>query len=219
MKVGKREELNRRDLLTKTVPACAMACLGLGATPSLVELLAQEARPPQQKPQDRFDKVLENQPPEFTQRSFKRLDFRRWVRFNETLQEELGVSETIRLLNANSEKVGRQLGERQARDLRAQGLEPTFQRFVSQFRPPNFSDQLTHEVVVDTEDTFELRVTECANATVFGEMGCGGDIGHAMVCNMDFAWPRAFDPSFRMERDKTLMQGDDHCNHRYIDST
>jgi hypothetical protein len=40
-----------------------------------------------------------------------------------------------------------------------------------------------------------------------------------MVCNMDFAWPRAFDPSFRMERTKTLMQGDDHCNHRYIDTT
>jgi len=26
-------------------------------------------------------------------------------------------------------------------------------------------------------------------------------------------------PDFIMERDKTLMQGDDHCNHRYIDTT
>jgi hypothetical protein len=219
MSEKKTSPIGRRDLLVKTAPACAMACLGLGATPNLVGLLAREARPPQQKPRDRFDQVLENQPPEFTQRSFKRLDFRRWVRFIDTLQEELGHSETIRLLNANSEKVGRELGERQARDLRAQGLEPTFERFVSQFRPPRFSDQLTHEVVVDTEDTFELRVTECANATVFEELGCGGEIGHAMVCNMDFAWPRAFDPSFRMERDKTLMQGDDHCNHKYKRTT
>ena len=218
MKNGTEKTINRRDLLIRTAPACAMACMGLGATPSLVGLLAQEARPPQERPQDRFDEVLEN-PPEFTQRSLRRLEFRRWVRFIGTLQEELGDSETIRLLNAGSEKVGRQTGERQARDLRARGLETTFQNFVSQFRPPKFSDLLRHEVVVDTEDTFELRVTECANATVFKEMGCGGEIGHAMVCNMDFAWPRAFDPSFRMERTKTLMQGDDHCNHRYIDTT
>jgi len=213
------KKIRRRELLARTVPACAMACMGLTATPSLVGLLAQEARSPQERPRDKFDEVMENQPPQFTQRSLKRLDFRRWVRFIETLQVELGESETIRLLNANSEKVGRELGERQARDLRARGLEPTFQNFVSQFRPPRYSEQLTHEIVVDTEDTFELRVTECVNATVFEEMGCGGEIGHAMVCNMDFAWPRAFDPSFRMERTKTLMQGDDHCNHRYKKTT
>ena len=218
MSEKKTPTIGRRDLLVKTAPACAMACLGLGATPNLVGLLAQEANSPQERPRDRFDEVLEN-PPAFTQRSRRRMEFRRWVRFIETLREELGDSATIRLLNIGSEKVGRQTGERQARNLRAKGLEPTFEVFVSQFRPPNFSDLLTHEVVVDTEDTFELRVTECANATVFKEMGCGGEIGHAMVCNMDFAWPRAFDPSFRMERDKTLMQGDDHCNHRYIATT
>jgi len=62
-------------------------------------------------------------------------------------------------------------------------------------------------------------VTECLLATVFREAGLGGEIGHATVCNMDYAWPQAFNKSFKMERTKTLMQGDKICNHRYIDTT
>jgi hypothetical protein len=45
-----------------------------------------------------------------------------------------------------------------------------------------------------------------------------GAIGHAAFCNMDYSWRPAFNESFKMERSKTLMQGDDHCNHRYIDT-
>ena len=29
---------------------------------------------------------------------------------------------------------------------------------------------------------------------------------------------RPFNPAFKMERTKTLMEGDDCCNHRYIDT-
>ena len=41
----------------------------------------------------------------------------------------------------------------------------------------------------------------------------------AALCNMDYSWPTAFNPKFKMERDKTLMQGHDCCNHRYVDTT
>jgi hypothetical protein len=36
---------------------------------------------------------------------------------------------------------------------------------------------------------------------------------------MDYYWPPAFNPNFRMERTKTLMQGHDECNHRYVDAS
>jgi hypothetical protein len=48
------------------------------------------------------------------------------------------------------------------------------------------------------------------------EAGQGGDIGHAAVCDMDDFWPPAFNPAFRMERTKMLMQGDECGNHRYL---
>ena len=70
----------------------------------------------------------------------------------------------------------------------------------------------------DTEKVFEMRVTECLSATVYREAGFEGDIGHAAVCNMDYSWPPAFNPDFKMERSKTLMQGHDCCNHRYINT-
>ena len=70
--------------------------------------------------------------------------------------------------------------------------------------------------MTDTEDVFELRVTECVNATVFREAGVDGEIGHAAVCNMDYHWPAAFNPEFGTGRSKTLMQGHDCCNHRYL---
>jgi hypothetical protein len=79
-------------------------------------------------------------------------------------------------------------------------------------------NSLTGEVVQDTESVFELRVTECISEAVFREAGLAGEIGHAAVCNMDYTWPVAFNADFKMERSKTLMQGHDCCNHRYINS-
>jgi len=55
-------------------------------------------------------------------------------------------------------------------------------------------------------------------AKVFRDAGLGGEIGHAALCNMDYHWPPSFNEHIKMERSKTLMQGDDHCNHRYIDT-
>lgn len=96
--------------------------------------------------------------------------------------------------------------------------DTSFKTFVSQFRPPRYSSILTHEVVEDTEKAFGLRVTECCIAEVFHAAGVGGAIGHAAVCNMDYYWPTAFNPNLKMERTRTLMQGHDHCNHRYVDT-
>ena len=128
------------------------------------------------------------------------------------IQKEIGKEELIRLLKVHSAAVGRQTGELQAEN----SPDQEFQTFVSTFRPPRYAQTLTHEVVEDTEDAFELRVTECIWATVFREAGLDGEIGHAAVCNMDYYWPTAFNPNIKMERDTTLMQGHDHCNHRYL---
>jgi predicted ArsR family transcriptional regulator len=137
------------------------------------------------------------------------------AQFIRTLRNELGEPELVRLLNLMSEDIGKQVGARQAQN----SPDTSFQSFVQVFRPPNFADSLTHEVVEDTEKVFALEVTECISAEVMQSAGLGGEVGHAAVCNMDYYWPPAFNPSFKMERTKTLMQGHDICNHRYIDTT
>ena len=61
----------------------------------------------------------------------------------------------------------------------------------------------------------EVRVTRCLWAQTFREAGAA-DIGYAMVCHPDFLAGPAFNPKIRMTRTKTLMLGDDLCNHRWV---
>ena len=197
--------LNRRELLTRTAPACAMACLGLGRIPAVWAAEVQDAEQEGHKfdvPQDR----------KLSPRGSVRMQYGAFIDFVRTLQIELEEPDLIRLLNANSTASGRRVGEGQA----ARSADNSFETFVATFRPPRYATTLTHEVVEDTENAFELRVTECVWASVFREAGMDGEIGHAAVCNMDYAWPTAFNPNIKMERDRTLMQGHDHCNHRYV---
>ncbi len=207
MATGNNYNLDRRELLTRTVPACAMAWLGLCKLPSVGICDGT----PQQEGQHKFDvpedlSLSERQQSQQANRSF--------IRFIKTLQGELGEDELIRLLKVNSADYGRRIGEMQAE----RTSDTSLKAFVAQYRPPRYSSILTHEVVEDTEKAFGLRVTECCIAEVFQAAGVGGEIGHAAVCNMDYYWPTGFNPNLKMERDRTLMQGHDHCNHRYVDT-
>jgi hypothetical protein len=200
--------IGRRELLTRTVPACAVACLGLGRFPGLAGLGQTLTLQGQHK----FDVPQEIA---LSSRQRTQMTLRGLIEFSQVLRSELGEPELVRLLNLLSADVGRQVGARQAQN----SPDTSFQTFVQVFRPPNFEDSLTHEVVEDTEKVFALKVTECVSAEVMRGAGLGGAIGHAAVCNMDYFWPPAFNPDFKLERTKTLMQGDDICNHRYIDTT
>ena len=61
----------------------------------------------------------------------------------------------------------------------------------------------------------EVRVTRCLWAETFRGADAA-DIGYAFVCHPDFASTTAFNPKMRMIRTKTLMQGHEYCNHRWV---
>lgn len=207
MKNEAKGSIGRRELFVRTAPACAMACLGLGGVNKLAAavggLPCQEVH--------KFDKKMDRT---FTAREFAEATNRGFIQLVHTLRQEMKEGEVIRLLKMNSAEIGRQQGEAHA------GMVPdtSFENFTAVFRQMISGDSLTGEVVEDTEGVFELRMTECIWATVFREAGLGGEVGHAAVCNMDYAWPPAFNPDFKLERSKTLMQGNDCCNHRYINT-
>jgi hypothetical protein len=79
-----------------------------------------------------------------------------------------------------------------------------------------WSHTLTYEIVENSERAFEVRVTECLWADTCRRLGgVAAELGYALTCNPDFGACRGFNPKLRMERSKTLMQGDDCCNHRW----
>jgi len=92
----------------------------------------------------------------------------------------------------------------------------TLQGFVKPFyMDESYKAILTCEVIENREDFVSFRFTECLNAKVFRELKAA-DIGYATLCHGDEAWARAYNPKIRFIRTKTLMDGDDCCDHCYI---
>jgi hypothetical protein len=87
-------------------------------------------------------------------------------------------------------------------------------------------ERLLWEPLVQREDfelelehapwTLRVRCTRCPHTDYARELGSGADWLYALVCSTDLHVPGAFDPPIRFERTKTLMQGDDYCNHAYF---
>ena len=78
-----------------------------------------------------------------------------------------------------------------------------------------FHDRLTFDVVERTDSVCEIKITECLWAKTFCEASAP-DIGYAVSCSGDSAMCHAFNPKMRLERTKTLMQGDDYCDYRWV---
>ncbi len=74
---------------------------------------------------------------------------------------------------------------------------------------------VTYKFVEETDKAAEARITECLWAKTFREMDAA-DIGYAAICYPDFAAAPAFNPKMKLTRTKTLMQGHDCCNHRWV---
>lgn len=200
-------KITRRELLIRTAPACALTCLGVSRADGLAAALS--ALPCQEV--HKFDRAEERP---LSSKQIAEMMARNSFDIIRTLRNEMGDAETIRILKLTSDELGRQRGAMQAE----RSPDTSFESFVSPFRRMASGNSLTAEVVEDTEAVFELNVSECVWEMVFREAGMAGEIGHAAVCNMDYTWPQAFNPAFRLERTRTLMQGNDCCNHRYIDT-
>lgn len=84
--------------------------------------------------------------------------------------------------------------------------------------PPLFRHALVYNIVEETERVFEAHISQCLWARSFRE-GDAADIGYAAICFPDFAVAGAFNPKLKLHRTKTLMQGHDCCNHRYVFET
>jgi len=89
--------------------------------------------------------------------------------------------------------------------------------YTQELRRPSglMQNALTYQIIEDTPQAFELKIAECLWAKSIREANAG-DLGYVLMCYGDFAAARAFNPKMRMIRTKTLMQGDEFCNHRYV---
>ena len=71
------------------------------------------------------------------------------------------------------------------------------------------------EPTIVTENTRICNTIGCLWADIYREWGAE-DIGYLIECKPDFAVIAAQHPNLRLERTKTLMQGDDCCDFKFI---
>ncbi len=92
-----------------------------------------------------------------------------------------------------------------------------FPAFAQFFKSPDpfTANTWTMAIVEDTDRVFEMRFDECLWAKTFKEAKAE-DLGFKLVCLGDFVTAEAFNPKIELVRDKTLMQGHDCCNHKYV---
>jgi hypothetical protein len=197
---------SRRDFITKTVPGCALSCFAangiIAGSPWISNSYFEQE-------EHKFDKEIPGL--KMTYRRMAAMRNRSFIRFARFLQEEIGEQRVIELIKKQTEQ---RLKEQAKRDLEKLG-KSDFKSYISIFRDPGMVASLTMEIIEDTDTVFEIKVTDCLSAESFLPYKAG-DIGYAAVCWGDYNWASDFNPKIKLIRDKTLMQGHDCCNHKYI---
>jgi hypothetical protein len=95
--------------------------------------------------------------------------------------------------------------------------EPADMERIYQFVFKEFegvSEVIEYEIVERSPTFMKVKVTKCWWADLYQRLGAE-DIGYELVCGMDFDWAPYLNPNLKFTRTKTLMQGDDYCDHTY----
>jgi hypothetical protein len=139
--------------------------------------------------------------------------YKKFIPVLQGLAKELGEDHFLEALKKVAFECALKAGQDKAHQLPSND----FAAFTdSGSEPSHFGKHvLTREIVEDTPQAFELEVTECLWAKTFREIGAA-DIGYLLLCHTDHADCQGFNPKITLTRSKTLMQGDDCCNHRFV---
>lgn len=88
------------------------------------------------------------------------------------------------------------------------------QYWKSTLESENWEKILTCSFPEESDARLECNYSECLWAETMKDMN-SEDIGYILFCHGDFAMTKAMSPNLRLERTKTLMQGDNFCDHIY----
>jgi hypothetical protein len=194
--------LNRRQFCGKMFSAGSVLCIGCS---NLLAFSTSEANTLQSQDDHKFQKKSEMTYEEVFEFAFQ-IPF---VPFMRVLVQNIGLD----LLKESTSKAVEIEMKKRLKKLPNNDLAT----FTSFLKNPSalVKNSLTFQIFNDTETTFEMRVTECLWSNTFRDVNAE-DIGYSWICHSDYASAKAFNPKMRLIRDKTLMQGHDCCNHRYV---
>ena len=76
-------------------------------------------------------------------------------------------------------------------------------------------DGLEIKMIKETEKKLFFDVSYCGYAQIYEKLGVK-KLGCTLSCIRDFYFLEGFNPRITLTRTKTIMEGDDYCNFRYV---
>ena len=199
--------LSRRDLLN-ILPAGAAACLGCTSAASCAAQTANQTTPP--PPPAGFGEKVDLT----WEQAFDRF-YRGYAQVMKKLAAQIGHEEFIAKLQKASSEAARERAAALLPPQLARDLSTFASMFAMQSKTdPTYRHALVYDIV-EQGAAFEIHVSQCLWAKTFRAQDAA-DIGYAAICYPDYAATTIFNPKLKMIRTKTLMQGDDCCNHRWV---
>ena len=128
-----------------------------------------------------------------------------------TLQAELGEERANELVRQSLGDLYRGYGEAWWKAQGAKGFEA---KVTAAFQDFAAGGALDYEVVRQTEEAVELKVTGCRYAKFYQALGAP-ELGFLLTCSADFPFAEGFGGDVEFTRTQTIMQGADHCDFRY----
>ena len=206
MKETNMIKVKRRDLLTRIMPVCAASCL---LPVKAFEVIETEKNDTAQQTKGMFENEIAKK---LTYKELRHEQYKNLIWFARSMADEIGKEKTIELLKTEASKRNRIVSRRTY----ANSLDRSLKTYTRDYCDKDKWENLAKiEVIKDTDTVFEMKVHECIFATVFRERNAP-EIGYAYFCWGDFAHVEEFNPKIKFIRDKTLMEGHDCCNHRYV---
>ena len=86
--------------------------------------------------------------------------------------------------------------------------------FISLYENWKRDDALEMEVLAANDHQFDFNVNRCRYAETYRAMGLN-HIGHLLSCNRDGTFVEGYDPSIKLDRAQTIMEGASCCTFRY----
>ena len=126
------------------------------------------------------------------------------------MMQRFGEEPATEVLAEVVRELARKSGSELAKKLGDSGLRA----FATNLATWTAGDALRLEVIENTDEKLSFNVTQCQYAEMYRRLGLE-DLGGTLSCLRDFELARGFNPSIRLVRTQTLMEGASHCDFRF----
>ncbi len=123
---------------------------------------------------------------------------------------ELGDARTLELLRGVITDLAREAGSALADEL----ASTTLDAFAGALDRWKEGGALEIEMLEQSPRRLDFNVRRCRYAEMYRTLGLA-ELGPSLSCQRDFALIEGFNPSVRLTRTQTLMEGADYCNFRF----